>query len=126
MEKIVNIDGKDVKFKSTAGTPIRYQMQFKSDMLEDLTKLKTKLDNVNNGISEFKMEDLETFEKIAWAMAKTSDKSIPPMEDWLDEFDMFSIYQILPELSELMIANFKAIDGQKKNIIPQENQKEIN
>ena len=38
MEKIINIDGKDVKFKSTAGTLCKYRMQFKSDMIDDLMK----------------------------------------------------------------------------------------
>lgn len=53
-------------------------------------------------------------------MAKTADDSIPPIEKWLDDFDMFSIYQILPQLSDLMLANFNSGDEQKKNIIPQE------
>lgn len=118
MEKIINISGKDIKFKSTAGTLNRYRVQFKSDMIKDLMKVQTKLQGVKNDMDQFNVVDLEIFEQIAWAMAKTADSSIPPIEEWLDDFDTFSIYQILPELSDLMLSNFKGTNEQKKNIIP--------
>ena len=41
-----------------------------------------------------------------------ADHSIPgTIDDWLDEFEMFSIYQVLPEILELWGAN-------TENIIP--------
>ena len=40
---------------------------------------------------------LEMFENIAYVMAKHADKSIPDSpEEWLDQFNTFSIYQVLP------------------------------
>ena len=45
---------------------------------------------------------LEMFENIAYVMAKHADTSIPDTpEEWLDEFNTFSIYQVLPKLIEL-------------------------
>ena len=45
-------------------------------------------------------------------MAHHADHSIPgTIDDWLDEFEMFSIYQVLPEILELWGAN-------TENIIP--------
>lgn len=126
MEKIIRIDDRDVKFKSTAGTPIRYKMQFKSEMMDDLQSLNEKMQEVKVGKASFSFNDLRIFEQIAWAMVKTADPNTPPMENWLDDFEMFSIYTILPELEDLILANFKSTDGQKKNIIPQEIQKEQN
>ena len=125
MEKIINIDGKDVKFKSTAGTLCKYRMQFKSDMIDDLMKVKNKLKDAKENGSNLNIADLQTFEQIAWAMAKTADPDVPPIENWLDDFEMFSIYQVLPELSDLMLLNFNDIN-QKKNIIPQEIQNKQN
>ena len=44
MEKILNIDGKDVKFKSTASFLLRYKMQFQRDGLKDLLRLQGAID----------------------------------------------------------------------------------
>ena len=45
---------------------------------------------------------IEMFENIAYVMAKHADPSIPDNpEDWLDEFNTFSIYQVLSKLIEL-------------------------
>ncbi len=52
------------------------------------------------------IEDLEIFENVAYIMAYHADHSIPgTIDDWLDEFEMFSIYQVLPEILELWGAN---------------------
>ena len=39
MEKTIEIDGKKVKLKSTAGTPKRYKAQFRKDYFSELLKL---------------------------------------------------------------------------------------
>ena len=45
---------------------------------------------------------LEMFENIAYVMAKHADTNIPDTpEEWLDGFNTFSIYQVLPQLIEL-------------------------
>lgn len=59
---------------------------------------------------------LEMFENIAYIMAKHADNSIPEtVEDWLDQFNTFSIYQVLPELIELWGLNLKTDAEAKKN-----------
>ena len=53
---------------------------------------------------------LETFENIAYVMAKHADANIPDTpEEWLGGFNTFSIYQVLPQLIELWGA--KRSDG---------------
>lgn len=50
-------------------------------------------------VSSLDLFSLEMFENIAYVMAKHADPSIPDNpEDWLDEFNTFSIYQVLPKL----------------------------
>lgn len=52
--------------------------------------------------SNLDLFSLELFENIAYVMAKHADSSIPDtVEDWLDAFDTFSIYQVLPQLIDL-------------------------
>ena len=123
MEKTLNIDGKDVKFKSTAGTLMRYRMNFGRDLIKDIAKLEKRYKSVENGEDEFEIYDLEMFEKIAWSMAKTADNNIADIENWLDEFESFSIMVILPEIMDLLIANMKQEQESKKNLMKVVNQK---
>ncbi len=56
------------------------------------------------------------FENIAYIMAKHADNNIPDNpEDWLDEFNTFSIYQVLPELIKLWGLNVQTQVESKKN-----------
>ena len=49
-------------------------------------------------------------------MAKHADASIPDTpEEWLDQFNTFSIYQVLPQLIELWVLNVKTeVESKKK------------
>lgn len=120
MEKTLNIGGKEIKMKSTAGTMMRYRNNFNRDFIKDLVKLQTKLNNKIEKGEEFEALDLDLFEKIAWCMAKTADNNIPDIENWLDEFDTFDIMQVLPEIMNLLVANMEQINDKKK-LDPQEN-----
>jgi len=111
MEKILNIGGKEIKLKSTAGTMMRYRNNFNRDFLKDLINLQEKLkDRTENG-TQFQAVDLDIFEKIAWCMAKTADDSIPQIENWLDQFETFDIMQILPQIMELLVGNMEQINN---------------
>ena len=114
MEKILNIGGKDIKLKSTAGTMMRYRNNFNRDFIKDLIKLQEKLKEKAETGAEFEALDLDLFEKIAWCMAKTADDNIPDIEHWLDEFETFDIMQVLPQIMELLTANMEQINNKKK------------
>ena len=58
----------------------------------------------------------EMFENIAYVMAKHADPSIPDTpEEWLDGFNTFSIYQVLPQIIELWGLNTRTEVQAKKN-----------
>ena len=62
------------------------------------------------------IEDLEIFENVAYIMALHADPTIPgTIDEWLDQFEMFSIYQILPEILELWGSNLFTDVAAKKN-----------
>lgn len=120
MEKLIEIDGKQVPFKATARTPVLYRSIFGKDIFRDLIKLTDKLKQATENNEDASMLDVETlqvFLNIAYVMARQADKTIPSdMDEWLDQFSMFSIYQILPELLELWNMNMTQISEAKKNI----------
>ncbi|RBP89399.1 hypothetical protein DFO70_11146 [Cytobacillus firmus] len=110
MIKTITIDGKDVVFKSTAATPIRYKMQFGSEFFTDVLKLNKVIttissveDKNNLDLDVLTQIDFDMFYNIIWVFAKNADKSISDPITWLDSFDEFPIFDILNELMDLLL-----------------------
>lgn len=126
MEKTIVIDGKEVKFKSTGATPIKYKAQFGTDYFKEILKL-APLIKVMENIDEDTIKDLnpadlegldlEVFYNVAWVLAKTANKDIPDIITWLDEFDEFPIMEFMPEFMELIQATLQS----KKNMTAPKN-----
>lgn len=78
--------------------------------------METSISDNTEEASSLDMFSLEMFENIAYVMAKHADKSISDSpEDWLDEFNTFSIYQVLPQLIQLWGLNTQTEIESKKN-----------
>lgn len=112
MEKTIRIDDKEVKMKASALVPRLYRLRFRRDMISDMNTLRKAYSKAINlpedATEEEKMDaqlsamDLTIFENVAYIMAKHADKNQPDSPDeWLDQFDMFSIYEVLPHIIEL-------------------------
>lgn len=113
--KKVEIDGKRVPFKASAAIPRIYRLKFQRDIYKDLSVLEKSINQVNPDDSNLDLFSLEMFENIAFVMAKHTDPNIPDTpEEWLDQFNTFSIYQVLPQLMELWGLNVKTDVEAKK------------
>lgn len=109
MEKTIEIDGKKICFKSTAATPLRYKSQFGKDFFVDIMKLSS-LDGLHSkkiNIEKIEKVDFEVFYNIIWVLAKTADKKIPDPITWLDRFDEFPLFEIIPEVQDLILASIQ-------------------
>ena len=119
MTKKINIDGKDVAFKASAAIPRIYRLKFGRDIYKDMASLETSVEGSDEEASTLDTFSLEMFENIAYIMAKHADPTIPDtVEDWLDEFNTFSIYQVLPELIDLWGMNVQTQAESKKKYVP--------
>lgn len=106
LTKTVTICGKEVVFRSSATIPRLYRAKFKRDIFQNLAKLESSYKGKAETGSSFAIEDLEIFENVAYIMAYHADHNIPDnIDDWLDQFEMFSIYEVLPEILELWGTN---------------------
>ena len=95
MVQNIEIDGKQVPFRASAAIPRIYRMKFQRDIYKDLAALEKAIGDNSEEVSNLDMFSLEMFENIAFVMAKHVDASIPNTpEEWLDEFNTFSIYQV--------------------------------
>lgn len=118
--KTISIDGKDVLFRASAAIPRLYRNRFGRDIFQDLRSLSKSVESQNPDASMLDSFSLELFEDIAYIMAKHASPSTVPdsPEDWLDGFQTFSIYQILPQIVELWGLNLKTHIPAKKNSVP--------
>lgn len=116
----VEIDGKQVAFKASAAIPRIYRLKFQRDIYKDLRLLEKSIGNEDEDNSNLDLFSLEMFENIAFVMAKHADATIPNTpEEWLDGFNTFSIYQVLPQLIELWGLNVQTDVEAKKNFVQQ-------
>ena len=109
MERIITIDGRSVPFRATAAIPRLYRIKFGRDIQQAVEKAQA-------GEEPIPVKLLEVFENVAYLMARHADPDMEAhtVEDWLDGFDTFSIYEVFPELLELWRANNATLVESKK------------
>ena len=118
--KTVSIDGQEVTFRASAAVPRLYRVKFHRDIYKDLSALEKSLNASDESASTLDSFSLEMFENVSYIMAKHADPSIPDsQEEWLERFNTFSIYQVLPRIIELWGLNVRTEAEAKKNFVQQ-------
>lgn len=124
IKKTITVDGIEVPFKASAAVPRLYRIKFRRDIYKDFAALQTSVQETgarlagDEDASTLDIESLEVFENIAYIMAKHADPENVPdnPDDWLEAFNTFSIYEVLPQLIELWGLNVETQAESKKNI----------
>ena len=125
MVEILNIDGKEVKMRASALIPRIYRFRFGRDMIQDMNSLRKAWKKVTElpedateeekEDAQFSVMDLTIFENVAYVMAKHGDPSTPDsIDEWMDQFELFSIYEVLPEIMKLWNLNTAQTSTPKK------------
>lgn len=116
MTKTIEIDGKKVTFRATAAIPRLYRIKFGRDILQDIVKLRDAMVAKDKEKTPIPPNCLQIFEDVAYIMAKHGDPEMAEKspEEWLDSFETFSIYAVLPVILALWAENVKAISESKK------------
>lgn len=134
MEKIVRVGDYEFPVRSSAATLLSYRRNFGRDGMKDLLVLvkglgKKKIKPVEvddaEGAEEMKQEmltvfadsdfEMDTMYRFIWTFAKSADKTIPPLEEWLDTFDVPAlefVSDVFPQISELLFSMAKT------NVVP--------
>ena len=115
MEKTVLIGEREVKFRSSAALPHIYRRKFNRDLFVDMSALQGKINMNRDGTSSLDVNSLELFENLAYCFAKHADPAIPDdVEEWLEQFETFDIYHILPEIIGMWTVETKTTSRPKK------------
>lgn len=123
MEKQITIDGTPVKLKATALTPRLYMTIFGKDMIKDLYRLKdTVAVDDETGEATMTADAVDIFTRAAYVMAKQANDPTTAgkqYEEWLDQWSIFGIYQVLPEIYTLWgLSTRTTVQAKKKKSKP--------
>ena len=123
IKKNILVDGIEVPFKASATVPRLNRLKFGRDIYKDFAALQSAVEDTEDENAEKKksalsIESLEVFENVAYIMAKHADPEGVPSEpdEWLERFNTFSIYEVLPQLIDLWGLNIETQAESKKNI----------
>ena len=114
--KTIEIDGTPVEFKASALTPYLYREKFGRDFMIDMQKVLSEVGGQNPDASLLSAEYLRVFADMAFVMYLSAhpDEKLESADEWLDQFSMFSIYQVLPAIQELWgLNNLTTVPGRK-------------
>lgn len=137
MRRMIEIDGKPCEFKSSAAIPRMYRMKFGRDIFVDMNQLRKQIEmqkriaeaekkkaeeegkafDEEEFKSDLPISSLEMFENIAYLMHKHGDPEQPKdIDEWLEQFEIFDIYQIFPQMLEMWnLENQRNSVPKKKN-----------
>lgn len=96
MTKEIIIGDKPIQFKASAFTPFMYKAEFGRDITADVRNM-----NTEEGI------DLPILSQLAYIMAKGANADIEPLEEWLEQFNMFDILKAQTDIITLWGLNSK-------------------
>lgn len=116
--RYIEVDGQKVAFKASATVPRLYRAKFRRDLFKDFAALEQEMGQNDEESSGMDIGSLEVFENIAFIMAKHADPENVPNDpdEWLEQFNTFSIYEVLPKLIELWGMNVETQIESKKNL----------
>lgn len=99
--KTIQITGMDVPLKTSAYTPILYSNLFNQNIFADMQDII--MTAGEKGTIPF--SKVIVLYQLAYCMAKHADPKIPPIEEWLDQFDVYDIPEHAADLIELWAAD---------------------
>ncbi|MFJ7736396.1 hypothetical protein ACIQ2D_08630 [Lysinibacillus sp. NPDC097287] len=90
MEKIVTIEGQEIRLKTHGNVPDLYKKHFGTDFFTDM-----------NSMSKGGM-NVSVLNNVLWLSAKIADPEIPPIDNWNESFDSFPILSAIDEVQEML------------------------
>ena len=135
MRRSIKINGEYYKFKSSAAIHRMYRIKFGRDIFVDLEQLAKQVEaqeklkkemkekcekegkpfREEDFISTLPISSLELFENIAFLMNKHGDPKQPSdVDKWLEQFETFDIYSILPQIVDMWNIENKQMSKPKK------------
>lgn len=118
METTICVEGKDVRFRCSAYTPLRYKGKFGTDLLQDLRAVSDEMRETGGSAESLPVSALDVFTRLAYIMALDGDpENVPDSPGvWLDGFSPLFVYEVIPVVQALWLGNLKRLEEAKKKV----------
>ncbi len=109
MERILTVGDCKIPLRSTAASLFSYKANFQRDGMKDLIALAKTMPKDPQSITAESLSDsdfdMDVFYRFLWTFAKSADKAIPPLIEWLDTIEVAPlnfVVEALPQIMELL------------------------
>lgn len=115
MIKTVNIGDTTVTLKTSAALPRMYRRRFNRDLFLDMSHIMSGVTKENPNLT-LDAEGMEILEDVVYTFAKYADPENVPdeVEDWLEGFESFDIFVLIPIVLEMWVQERKTTGNLKK------------
>jgi hypothetical protein len=111
MEKLIEIEGKKLGMKCSAGTVRTYRDLFGRDLILDMATIEKELIETKQLTSD----TCELAEQIIWLMAREYDHDLPELPEFLDQFSPYFSYNATGQVIYMWRECVKTLNSTKKN-----------
>ena len=111
MEKLVEIEGRTIGMKCSAGTVRTYRELFGADLILDMANIEKEL-TANKTLTP---EAGKSAEQIVWAMCREYDKDTPGLLEFLGQFSPYFVYNAIAQAIYMWRDCVKTLNTTKKN-----------
>lgn len=112
MERVFEVEGKNLGVKCSAGTVRSYRNLLGRDLIKDMVDLEKELIETKTLDSA----SAEIAENVVYLMAKEYDESIPAMNEWLSRFSPYFVFNVVAQVIYMWRENLKTINESKKKL----------
>ena len=122
MEKIINLNGKEIGLKASAMNLLIHQQEFGIDMFQDQNSIISAVSS-NYTIDIGKLNGLAVC-RLLWTFARTYDRKFPSFTKWMEEMEEIPILEIFNDVYELFLTNMHQRTDIVKNSVGTEDETE--
>lgn len=109
--KIINIDGRDVKFDVSVPIFYIYKKEFGEDLFKKLMAFASYSDKAKDAkdMASFMVNfEITDIANMIWAAAKNANKNIPDVVEWYKSFDDFPLMEVMEEVLSMMLYSLES------------------
>ena len=107
----IKIGKESVRFEANALFPVKYKQLTKRDIFKDLKVV----ENMQHAKS-FEDLNIDILYDIVYVLAWFADRTIPERDEWLLQFDEFDVFEVMPQVVNLLVDSLNAGAKKKKPV----------
>lgn len=109
--KKIQIGKESVRFEANALFPIKYKQLTGRDIFKDLKVV----ENMQHAKS-FDDLNIDILYDIVYVLAWFADRAIPDRDEWLLQFDEFDVFNVIPQVVDLLVDSLSATTKKNKPV----------